>query len=58
MRLVLKVGGASRGRTNGIPKHIMDQDDPAAIYNWLEGEQGQSQDLIFAQPRLLCYCLH
>ena len=37
----LKVGGASRGRTNGIPKHIMDQDDPAAIYNWLKENKGK-----------------
>jgi hypothetical protein len=37
----LKVGGASRGRTNGIPKHIMDQDDPIAIYNWLKENKGK-----------------
>jgi len=37
----LKVGGASRGRTNGIPKHIMDQDDPTAIYNWLKENKGK-----------------
>jgi hypothetical protein len=37
----LKVGGASRGRTNGIPKHVMDQDDPIAIYNWLKENKGK-----------------
>lgn len=37
----LKVGGASRGRTNGIPKHIMDQDDPLAIYTWLKENKGK-----------------
>lgn len=37
----LKVGGASRGRTNGVPKHVMDQDDPIAIYNWLKENKGK-----------------
>lgn len=32
----LKVGGASRGSSSGIPKYVMDQDDPVAIYNWLK----------------------
>tara|TARA_R110002020_G_scaffold19780_7_gene67944 strand:- start:184 stop:1026 length:843 start_codon:yes stop_codon:yes gene_type:complete len=32
----LKVGGASRGSANGIPKYVIDQDDPVAIYNWLK----------------------
>ena len=32
----LKVGGASRGSSNGIPKYVLDQDDPVAIYNWLK----------------------
>lgn len=37
----LKVGGASRGRTNGVPKHIMERDDPIAIYNWLKENKGK-----------------
>jgi len=37
----LKVGGASRGRTNGVPKHIMERDDPIAIYNWLKENKGR-----------------
>jgi len=37
----LKVGGASRGRTNGVPKHIMERDDPVAIYNWLKENKGK-----------------
>lgn len=32
----LKVGGASRGSSSGIPKYVLDQDDPVAIYNWLK----------------------
>ena len=32
----LKVGGASRGSANGIPKYVLDQDDPVAIYNWIK----------------------
>tara|TARA_R110002110_G_scaffold144795_1_gene334123 strand:+ start:3556 stop:4398 length:843 start_codon:yes stop_codon:yes gene_type:complete len=32
----LKVGGANRGSANGIPKYVLDQDDPVAIYNWLK----------------------
>jgi vacuolar-type H+-ATPase subunit I/STV1 len=32
----LKVGGASRGSASGIPKYVLDQDDPVAIYNWLK----------------------
>lgn len=31
----LKVGGASRGSVGGVPKHIMEKDDPVAIYNWI-----------------------
>tara|TARA_R110002051_G_scaffold152207_1_gene224828 strand:- start:214 stop:1077 length:864 start_codon:yes stop_codon:yes gene_type:complete len=31
----LKVGGASRGSVGGVPKHILDRDDPVAIYNWI-----------------------
>ena len=37
----LKVGGASRGRTNGVPKPIMERDDPVAIYNWLKENKGK-----------------
>ena len=39
----LKIGGASRGRTNGIPKHVMDQDDPVAIYNWLKSNKKKTK---------------
>ena len=37
----LKVGGASRGSASGIPKYVMDQDDPVAIYNWLKENKGK-----------------
>tara|TARA_R110002012_G_scaffold309413_1_gene516391 strand:+ start:4982 stop:5818 length:837 start_codon:yes stop_codon:yes gene_type:complete len=37
----LKVGGASRGSSNGIPKYVLDQDDPVAIYNWLKENKGK-----------------
>ena len=35
----LKVGGASRGRSAGIPQYVIDQDDPVAIYNWLKSNK-------------------
>lgn len=37
----LKVGGASRGTVGGIPKHIMEKDDPVAIYNWIRENKGK-----------------
>ena len=35
----LKVGGASRGKANGIPQYVLDQDDPVAIYNWIKSNK-------------------
>ena len=37
----LKVGGASRGSVGGVPKHIMEKDDPVAIYNWIRENKGK-----------------
>ena len=37
----LKVGGASRGSAGGIPQHIMERDDPVAIYNWIRENKGK-----------------
>ena len=37
----LKVGGASRGSVSGIPQHIMERDDPVAIYNWIRENKGK-----------------
>lgn len=37
----LKVGGASRGAVGGVPKHIMEKDDPVAIYNWIRENKGK-----------------
>tara|TARA_R100001086_G_scaffold49669_1_gene22078 strand:- start:296 stop:1165 length:870 start_codon:yes stop_codon:yes gene_type:complete len=37
----LKVGGASRGSSGGIPQHIMERDDPVAIYNWIRENKGK-----------------
>ena len=37
----LKVGGASRGSLGGIPRHIMEKDDPVAIYNWIRENKGK-----------------
>ena len=37
----LKVGGASRGSLGGIPQHIMERDDPVAIYNWIRDNKGK-----------------
>ena len=37
----LKVGGASRGSLGGIPQHIMERDDPVAIYNWIRENKGK-----------------
>lgn len=39
----LKVGGASRGSASGIPKYIIDQDDPSAIYNWLKENKAKGR---------------
>ena len=37
----LKVGGASRGSVGGVPKHILDRDDPVAIYNWIRDNKSK-----------------
>ena len=38
----LKVGGSSRGKTNGVPKSVLDQNDPVAIYNWIKRNKSKS----------------
>ena len=37
----LKVGGASRGRTTGVPQYVLDKDDPVAVYRYLEANKGR-----------------
>lgn len=37
----LKVGGASRGSVGGVPKHIIERDDPVAIYNWIRDNKSK-----------------
>jgi len=35
----LKVGGATRGKSNGVPQYVLDKDDPVAVYKWLEANK-------------------
>lgn len=37
----LKVGGASRGSVGGVPNHIIERDDPVAIYNWIRDNKSK-----------------